>query len=342
MAGEKFLQDTWHQGNQNHHYENHFDGIQPKQGGYSVENDPNLDSDTKRRIREQLSGYYIDKAQDFSVTASVDLGKYTTALSPLDKVARKATLGDNDKIGNSTQTAEEFTEEVYDDAVVIDKESIGEGNGVQEGTVDEVQLSDLQLAEEIESLYDQYQNELEKGENANIDRLCELAGRMFTLFHRMSSRHDQDESGLHTSHLKHHVKSVQDTYNHIGSIILTVASSILGVLGGIGGCVGSGVQMVGGTRLITAAKAENIIKFANSASGIGQAVHAPSKLFDESGRAAHTVENHRYEEKKRHRDIHAQNSQKASQTGESALQNLRESLRQNHSAKKAAMGVNAE
>lgn len=302
----------------------------------NVDDEEQLDNETKRRKRELTSGYYQDSIQP-TPQVVVEQGKYSAAYSPLEKVSKKA---------DTSSTATKY--QVKDSEDKIEKveapAQVSEGNvGSSTDKVDDAKLSNDALANQIERLYAQYAEEHSKGEKADIDKLCEIALRMFALWQRLNSRHDQELQNEHTANLHTHVKKVQDTYNGIGSMIFTIASSVISILGGAGQILGGSVQAaqgaVRGLRHISLARAKDILKISQGASSVGQGVGIPGKLFDESSQSHRTHESHRFEEKKRHRDNHSQNAQRATQSGDANLSSLKDYHRQLNQAKKSAMGA---
>lgn len=289
----------------------------------AIDNDAHFDNETKRRKREQVSGYYRESLQMFS---PIDQSKYTTSATPLEKVSRKTTLPET-SVKKPSRGTEEGT---------IDKTEQTQEETVKE-IAEDAKLSHTQIANLIENLYAAYEAEHSKGNEANMEKLCDIALRMFTLWQRMNSRHDQELSHDHTSNLHSNVKKVQDTFGHIGSIIFTVASSVLSVLGGAGQCFGGAMQLAS-SSLMSADKVNKLLDIAKGVAATGQGVGIPSQLFESSSQAQRTVHSHRLEEKKRQRDNHTQNAHKATQSSDTAMYNLKEHHKQVGQAKRAIMG----
>lgn len=195
------------------------------------------------------------------------------------------------------------------------------------------------LTNYMDGLFAQYIAEREKGDSCDMDKLTEIAMRMFAVWHRISSRHDEELSNDMLNALHEHVKKVQGTFNHIGSIISTVASSFLGLLGGLGTMVGGGIQISGGTKIISLATAKTIGTMAGGAGTIGQAFGLPGKHFDEMNGSLRTAATHRKDIHGKNLDDKKQKAQQSANTMKQVINTMESHETQKTRGRKAIMGA---
>lgn len=374
MPNKDGLEGGLHQGNQQWNQaltHNTTHGVPESHQTRSIELEDPEEKEAARRRREAANGYYFESSKPFCPQAHLEVNKYTitpgrTSVAPISPKAisnstpsrRGSTSEINQQIGHTVDVkpineAEvmdatgELDESLMEPPVPREEDHIEEAIDTVVNTkpttpveIQKVENSLQVLTSHVDRLYAQYEAELSKGDAADMDKVTELAMRMFTIWQRLSARHDEDLSLDMTNQLHTHVQRVKDTYNgNIGSIIFTVASSILSVLGGLGQMVGGGVQMVGGTRLITVDKAKNIMKLAQGASGIGSGVGMPGKLFDESSAGQRTVLQHRQTEHQRKRDDKTQKAQQNDARSRDTLRSLQEHNNQVTRKKNTMMGA---
>lgn len=353
----------------NHAWVNNTGGVYETDHAKSVDLESPEDKEAQRIRREKANGYYFESEKPFCAQTQADLDKYCIGISKpcpevqaisaqtnfisLTQKRAAAAIEAPSQVGRKVTVTPihpaeviEATAELAESPIEVPapteeqiEEALDTVVNTKPTTPREAQkvINSLQvLTSHIDRLYAQYEAELSKGDAADMDKLSELAMRMFTIWDRMSARHDEDLSLEMTHQLHGYVQKVKDTYNHIGSLIFTIASSILSVLGGLGQMVGGGVQMAGGTRLITLEKAKSIVKLGGAGTAIGSGVGMPAKLFDESAAGDRTKKQHQQTEHQRRRD---EKTQKANQNDARSRETLRslENQQQIAARKKTAM-----
>lgn len=290
-----------------------------------VENDE-LDADTLRKRREAENGLYRDTMKPIDLDFLSTRQMYTLSAGALQPVSRKNELSAPNGITPTvTQIGrDEIVAVTSVDETMEDFQST-QGSQEAEALANPANLPSLDvLSGQIDRLYLRYEAERSKGGAADIDKLSEIFMEMMGVWSRACARHDYELSLALTDELHGNVKKVQDTFNHIGSILFTVASSLLSIVGGVAQAVGGGVQLNGGSRMISIDKAKQIVKMGGAGGMIGQALHPFGGMFDQRAMMLRTKEEHRKTEASRRRDQHTQNAQQSDSRAKEGVRNVQE------------------
>jgi hypothetical protein len=141
----------------------------------------------------------------------------------------------------------------------------------------------------IAASYKALEEELQKGDEADYDKLYSEVLRIVRLQMIRAGRYDHEYAERKAKELDEHVKNLQGTYNNKWSLTFTTLSAAISVFAGIGGFSTLGNNYLGQSF---ASFADLWSKNSQALGMGGQAIGSFSKTFDEKEQSARTKYQH--------------------------------------------------